>query len=406
MRRPTRAILPALVLAACTANGPLGDPELPYPLPHAPQVGEIAHLPTGTYVDRETLLEQATETRVVYVGETHDNPASHRLQLEILQHLQENDPGGTALAMEMFTPDQQPVLDRWIRGELSEREFLRQVGWFENWRMNFGYYRPLLDFAREHRIPLIGINAPKDLVAAVGRAPLEELPEETLEQLPALDFSDPYQRALVAAVVGAHDSGRAMQDGFWRVQTLWDESMAENLADYLRSPGGRGRQVVVVAGGNHVRFGFGIPRRLYRRLPISYLLVGSKEIEIPEDKRDRLMDVELPRFPMLPYHFVAFTRYEDLPQPGVKLGVRMQEAERCVVVAAVLPGSAAERAGLRKGDALCRLDRVELNEPFDLSYELQQRTPDDEVVLAVERDGEALEIEVDFADPGTTRDED
>jgi uncharacterized iron-regulated protein len=129
------------MLTACTANGSLGDPELPYPLPHAPQVGEIAHLPTGTYVDRETLLEQVTQARVVYVGETHDNPASHRLQLEILQHLQANNPGGTALAMEMFTPDQQPVLDRWIQGELSEREFLRQVGWFENWRMNFGYYR-------------------------------------------------------------------------------------------------------------------------------------------------------------------------------------------------------------------------------------------------------------------------
>ena len=48
---------------------------------------------------------------------------------------------------------------------------------------------------------MIGINAPKHWVAAVGRSPIEELPEETREQLPELDFSDPYQRALVAAVV-------------------------------------------------------------------------------------------------------------------------------------------------------------------------------------------------------------
>ena len=405
MRRRFPAALFALVLIGCTANAPLGDPELPYPPPQAPRVGDVLHLPTGFYVDRQTLLIHASEARVVYVGETHDNPASHQLQLEILKYLQEHNPEGVALAMEMFTPLQQPSLDRWIGGDLSEKEFLEEVGWFESWRMDFAYYRPLLAFARERRIPVIGLNAPSHLVEALGRAPVEELPEEAVAELPDLDFSDPYQQAFVAAIHGGHESGRVRRDAFLRIQTLWDESMAENLATYLRSPGGRGRQVVVVAGGNHVRFGFGIPRRLFRRLPAPYLLVGTKEIEIPEAKRDMLMDVQVPRLPMPPYHFVAFTRYEDLPQSGVKLGVRLREGDGCVAVAAVVPGSAAERAGLRAGDGLCRLDRVAVKKPFDLVYELKQRNPGDQVVLGVERDGEVLEIEVDFPDPEMNRDD-
>jgi uncharacterized iron-regulated protein len=400
-----RWIAPVLItplLSACVAQEPLNDPEQPYPLPHPPEVGDILHLPTGYYVERDTLLQHASEVRVVYVGETHDNPASHRLQLEILEYLQSRHPGRAALAMEMFTPDQQPVLDRWSRGELKEKEFLKEVRWFETWRMDFGYYRPLLEFARENRIPVVGLNAPSSRVDALARSAPEDLPPEIREQLPELDFSDPYQRALVDAIYGAHAHGRRMREGFLRVQTLWDESMAANLARFLQSPTGRDRRVVVAAGGNHVRFGFGIPRRLFRRLPVSYLLVGTKEIEIPDAKQDRVMDVAMPRFPMVPYHFVVFTRYEDLPETGVKLGVHLEEAERCVGVHAVVPGSAGERAGLRAGDRLCRLDRIELNDAFDLVYELQQRRPGDTAVLVVERDGETLELSVEFAGSGTS----
>ncbi len=137
-----------------------------------------------------------------------------------------------------------------------------------------------------------------------------------------------------------------MLDGFLRIQTLWDETMAENIARTMAEQGPDHR-MVVMAGGNHIRYGFGIPRRVYRRLPTSYILIGSREIAIPAEKQDKLMNVDMPGFPMPPYDYLLYTEYESLPGERVKLGVRMKEAEGKVVVEGVVPNSTADKAGVQ-----------------------------------------------------------
>ncbi len=83
--------------------------------------------------------------------------------------------------MEMFNPTQQEVLDRWTAGNLDEKSFLKEVDWFGNWKMDFAYYADILHFARENKIPVIGLNATREMVKTVGRSSLEELAEETRE---------------------------------------------------------------------------------------------------------------------------------------------------------------------------------------------------------------------------------
>lgn len=391
------SILLLVLLSGCASHTHLGNPELPYP-PHTEAVvGGILHLPTGQETTQETMLEHAEQARIVYVGETHDNPASHRLQLDILAYLQQQNPGNLALAMEMFTPEQQEVLDRWSAGELTEKEFLQEVKWYSTWKMDFAYYSPLLSFARDNQIPVIGINAPKDLVRAVGMTSIEEQPEEIQERLPKFDFDDPYQKAMTKAIYGDHPVSDTMKKGFLRIQTLWDESMAENLANYLQSDKGKDRQVLVVAGGNHVSYGFGIPRRVFRRLPLNYLLIGSKTIEIAEGKKVETMNVNMPSFPMPPYHFMTFIRYENLPEKGVKLGVHLKEVEKAVTIISVMPGSAADHAGLQADDILRQIDGIDVMESFDLVYELNQKQPEDGAALSVERAGEIIKVDVDFS---------
>ncbi|MBN1957102.1 MAG: ChaN family lipoprotein [Desulfuromonadales bacterium] len=362
----------------------IGNPERPYPPVKAPAVGDILHLPTGFYVSPAEMFDQAQRAQVIFVGETHDNPASHRLQEDILTALQNHNPGQVSLAMEMFTPSQQPVLDRWVAGRLAEKAFLKEVDWYRNWSMNFALYRPLLIFCRDHQIPILALNAEKELTQKVGRTDFRELSAAEQQKLPQMDHTDPYQTAMVKAFYAGHNMGQAMEDGFQRVQTLWDESMAQNLAEYLNKQE-KSHQVMVIAGGNHVRYGFGIPRRMFRRIPASYLLIGSEEIDIPEDKQDRLMDVKKPEFPMLPYHFMLFTAYEDLPDTGVKLGIILDRTEGGLIIKGVTPGSIAERNDLKTDDLLIRIDQQSLKEPFDLIYELQQKKPGDTLVLTLER---------------------
>lgn len=286
----------------------LGDPELPYPPEREPIVGDILHLPSGFYVNQQAMFEQINRQQVIFVGETHDNPASHRLQEEILQSLQQHNNGNITLAMEMFTPSQQAVLDLWTAGKLAEKEFLQQLNWQQNWRMNFAFYRPLLNYCRDHKIPILALNAEND-IKQIARKPIADLTPAERNQLPVM-VNDPYQQAMVKAVFGGHKSGHAMPESFRRIQTLWDETMAQNLAKHIATADAN-EQVMVIAGGNHIRYGFGIPRRLLRRIPVSYILIGSEELDVPADKQDRLMNIVKPDYPMLPYHFIKYTAYED-----------------------------------------------------------------------------------------------
>ena len=382
-------------LTACTmTQQPIGNPEAPYPPAEPPAVGDIVHLPTGVKVSAEQLNAAITDARIVYVGETHDNPASHRLELQVLKAMAERYPGQVSLGMEMFNTSQQEVLDQWSKGELSEKAFLKNSGWYGNWRMDYAYYRDILDYAREHGIRLIGLNATREMVKAVGMNAPEALDDELRRQLPEFDLVDPYQQAMAEAIYAGHSQGDKMFDGFLRIQTLWDETMAENVVRSLA--GDPGRRMVVMAGGNHVRYGFGIPRRVFRRLPTSYLLVGSRELVVPAEKQDKLMDVDLPRFPMPPYDYLVYTAYESLPGERVKLGVRMKEENGEVVVEAVVPNSTAEKAGVLKGDMIIALDEVLIADSFDLIYEVNQRVSGDQASLVVERDGEQLRLDLSF----------
>lgn len=398
------AALSLFAMTACTPAGKqlMGDPSEPYPLRSEPKVGEVVHLPTGTIVSPAQMLAVAGDARIVYIGETHDNPASHRLELEVLQGLAELHPGRQALGMEMFASSQQPLLDRWVAGEVDEKTFLKESRWFDNWTMDFAYYRDLLNFCRDRHIPIIALNAEKSMVKAVRGKPLDQLNAEDLAKLPEIDLTDPYQRAMVAAIFGDHSHGEMVLDGFVRAQTLWDETMAESVARYLSSPAGKDKHLLVIAGGHHVSYGFGIPRRAFRRLPLSYVLIGGREIDIPVGKQKQLMHVELPEFPMVPYDFLAFLAYEELPEEGVRLGVMFEPAPagRGVVVKNVMPGSNAERAGLQKGDLLLAIDGEPLTDGFDLIYAMKRKRPGDHGTVRIERQGETKEVDVLFQATG------
>ena len=394
------AALGLFALTACSPVGKqlMGDPQNPYPLQAPPKFGDIVHVPTGILVSQEQMLTVAGDARIVYLGETHDNPASHRLHVQVLEALAKRHPGRQALGMEMFSRHQQPVLDRWVAGLMDEKAFLRESRWSENWRMDFDYYRDLLIFAREQRIPIIALNAEKELVAALRNKTPDQLSAGERARLPELDLTDPYHRAMAEAILGdRHHSGVAL-DGFIRIQTLWDETMAESAARYLTSPAGSDKHLLVIAGGNHVQSGFGIPRRVFRRLPASYVMIGGREINIPADKLDRLMDVDLPALPLVPYDFVVFLAYEDLPQRGVTLGVMMEPAPpgRGLAVKTVMPGSNAERAGLRPGDLLLAIDGDALTDTFDLLYTLKQKQPGSSGRLQIERQSQTLNVDVLF----------
>ncbi len=305
-------ILPALlvVFGGCSAHRPQLRVASPYRDPGTLEKGQILHLATGKILTESQLLRYLSCYRVVYVGETHDSIDDHSVEFTILEGLHDRHGGNLVLGLEMLPRDVQADLDAYVRGEMDEQAF-RSL-WTRYWGHTFDYYEQILHYARDHRIKALALNVEDDLRKAVRSKPIGEIEPDLADRLPEMDLEDPYHKAATEAVFAAHHMGPQDRAAFYRVQVLWDETMARTGAEYLKSPEGSGKRLVIFAGGNHVRYGYGIPRRLFRRLPVPYVIVLPFAVEIPENKRDRMMDVEEPALPMPPADILWAVGYRDL----------------------------------------------------------------------------------------------
>jgi len=312
----------------------------------------------------------------------------------VLKAMEACFPGQVALGLEMLERPFQADADAFVGGEMSERDFRRV--WQKSWG-DISYYRELLHFAREKRIPLLALNASAAMRKAVREQAPSAMTPDAARDVPETDARDPYYRAYVEAMFRGHAKG-VSADAFYRVQLLWDETMAETAAEYLKSPAGRGRRLLVLAGGNHVRYGFGIPRRQFRRVPLPFVIVEpyvhGVGVEVP---KDRLMEVDAPALPLRPADIYWSVRYRDLKDEQVRLGIAIEDVGGTGVrVARVLPDGPGHGAGLLAGDLIVSVDGTEVNEASDLIYEVSRHKRGEKGTIEVLREGTRVPLAVTY----------
>ena len=366
----------------------------PYKALSSLEEGDIVHLPTGVKVSKEQFISILSRARIVYVGETHDNINAHKVQLEILKALTERYPNKIAVGMEMLRRPSQEVADQWTSGELEEKEFLRT--WVNDWSNDFPYYRAILEYVRDYNIPLLALRAPDEWLETVKKhGPTDGL-QESEEKLPDMDIEDPYHRAHTKAIFDKHPRQKETFEAFYKVQVLWDESMAASITEYLLSQAGQDKQLVIFAGNQHVEYGFGIPRRVFRRVSLPYAIVLPTTMHVSAEKHHKVMKVALPEIPLLPGDFAWMVTYQDLEEEKVYLGVMIRETEDGVKILKTIEGSVAEKAGLKENDIVTAFDEEAIETTFDLTYLIGLKRPEDKGVIEVLRDKQPLRFEVTF----------
>ncbi len=388
----------ALLTAGCAASRPPLAVDSPYRDPSTWQKGQIVHRATGRLLTEGQLAAYLDRFPVVYVGETHDNVFDHQIELFALRKLVARRPGKVTLGLEMLRRPFQAGVDAYLDGTMDEKTFVRTV-WSRSWGPNsWPYYRDILRFARDNGVPVLALNAAADLKDAVRDDGFDGLPPDLAARVPEIDEGDPYHRAFIRAMFDGHAAGTDMVDRFYRVQVLWDETMADTAARHLeRVADDPDQRLLVFAGGNHVRYGFGVPRRVFRRVPLPYTILAPYTVEMHEDKKDRLMDVDLPELPLPAADVYWAVGYEDLEADRVMLGVRIEpEGDLWVKIAGVMPGSPAERAGLETGDVILSVDGVPVLEMYDLTYQVGLHKPGDTGPVEVLRDGQRLTLQVAY----------
>ena len=238
------------------------------------EAGSIISGSTGKRVTYEAMIKDLADVRIVYVGENHRDINHHQIQLQIIQSLFNQSPN-LVVGMEMFDRAYQPVLDQWTKGELDEKTFLKQVHWYANWKYDYKFYKEILDFIKEKKIQMVGINIPFHLPPKIAIGGVDSLSPEEKKFLPkSIDLTHPEHRAYVKKVFDRHQiKGRDDFENFYMAQSVWEDVMAETVAHYLQD-----RQMVVVVGNGHIVKKFGVPNRAYSRTHVSFRTVYPMRI--------------------------------------------------------------------------------------------------------------------------------
>jgi len=364
-------------------------------LPDPIKEGDIIHLASGKKVPHSVLDKFLGLPDIVYVGETHANVEAHRTQFELLKTFYSKYGSNTVIGMEMFRRPHQPVLDDWVAGRLDEKTFLKKVGWQQEWGFDFRLYRDLWNFAREHKIPIIALNATRDWVKEINSKGLSGLSPEKKKILPQIDLSDPYHRFYLEKIFALHSQNQF--EKFYQVQCFWEDFMAESISKYLNSPAGQGKKMIVFIGNGHIIYDFGVPKRVFGRNYLPYLSVYTYDEFDQEESPGDFNPVLSAEIPLQPADFLMAVSLKEIKSNHGVLGVSLELVpEKKVRIRKVYDGSPAAKAGLKEGDIITAMDGEAVTEIFDITYALKFKKDKDSCRFSIVREKTSLDIPVEL----------
>lgn len=354
----------------------------------APQPGE-----------RASVIAAQAQRQVVLLGEQHDDPDHHLWQLQVLAALHAQRQA-LVLGFEMFPRRVQPILDRWVAGELSETAFLQEVQWDKVWNMPASLYLPLFHFARLNRVPMIALNVDQQLIRQVAANGWDKVEEHEREGVGRAAAPSPEYLDFLFGIHRGHvqmrESARARTSrsdprflNFVDSQLTWDRAMAEALARGLQqAPGADGRAPLAVGiiGSGHVRHGYGVAHQL-RDLGITDV---GQLLPLAADTPCAML------VPGLADAVFAIPAAVPEPRPPPRLGVSLLDAEGGVRVQEVSAGSLAERSELRAGDLIIEAGGQKITRSALLAAAVRAQAPGSWLPLKLRRGDDTLELLIKF----------
>ncbi len=303
--------------AACLAPVAAAAQQPPAPVPGVPQASQPP-APVVEGVDFRVYDHRGRQRSIAHVframddadallvGETHDDAVGHGVEAEIFMRAAERmgvvgEGSGrkrpVVLSLEMFERDVQYIVDEYLAGLITEDQFKKSARPWDRYDTD---YRPMVEFARAHGVPVIAANAPRryvNRVSRLGPASLDVLPETARAFLPPLPYPGPSEEytakwntlmaEMMAQMLAQADSAAAARDSVaaapsappapmpgapqvpprdhgmgnaLHAQALWDAAMGHAVTTALEVH--RGALVVHYVGSFHVERGTGIPERI------------------------------------------------------------------------------------------------------------------------------------------------
>lgn len=207
--------------------------------------GEIVDLRSGQVMSAHELLERLADAPRVIVGEQHDNPEHHQVQLWLLQALAERRSQGSLL-LEMLTEDQQAAVDGVHATDTRQwpEDLPQALAWQSGW--DWSLYGPIIRYALTQPYPLLAANLTRGQIGQIYRQP--PVMEGKRSTAPAVS------ERLLTQIRQSHCAmlPESQMAPMLAIQQQRDRHMAERL---LAAPA----PAMLLAGAYHARLDMGVP---------------------------------------------------------------------------------------------------------------------------------------------------
>ena len=358
--------------------------------------GQIMATAEGREIDLPALVRQNRDKDVFIIGEFHDSYACHVWQKDFIEALAKEYPR-LLVGFEFFNRGDDPFLDLYLNGKISEAELLQKTGWYQRGALNFAYTRLVLEAVKKLGLKAVGLNVPRELVSRVAKGGFAKLSAAEQAMFPGAGRTYPEHEFFVRSTLGEF----AVQVPLWfrnvyAAQKCWDTVMAESMRLALARPEFRGRKGIIIAGSAHVAYGLGIPWR-YRlsdkRAKIMTMVpvtVAAKKSENSEEENPMVKALAGQLKPAAVFarglaDAVFAVAAEEKPYFAEAGFSGKMNADGLFEISQVRKETPAEKCGLRVADRILAIDGVPVKSLEGLRLVLAQKNWDDSLSLDIRK---------------------
>lgn len=358
--------------------------------------GKVMDTASGQEVDLPALVRQNLNRDVFIIGEFHDSYACHVWQKDFIEALAKEYPR-LLVGFEFFNRGDDPVLDLYLSGKISEAELLQKTDWYQRGAMNFAYTRLVLETVKKLGLKAVGLNVPRELVSRVAKRGFAALSAAEQAMFPGAGRTYPEHEYYIRSTLGEF----AVQVPLWfqnvyAAQKCWDTVMAESMRLALARPEFRGRKGIIIAGSAHVAYGLGIAWRYRLRdkraeiLTLVPVMVASKKSESSEEENPMVKALAGQLKPAAVFarglaDVVFAVAAEEKPYFAEAGFSGKMNADGLFEISQVRKESPAEKSGLRVGDRILAIDGVPVKSLEALRLILAQKNWNDSLELEIRK---------------------
>jgi len=293
-----------------------------------PLIGKIFNSADQREISYTDLLEKATGSDVIYLGENHENADHHRIQFDAIGDLIKAGKK-PQLGFEFFSVEQTSFLMTYVAGnkksmhgavseESMEKRLRQDLGWQNHPDRSWQFYFRFIKLAKTHQLTVFGADLPAGTVRRITANGVDGLTPVEKTLLQPTGFQNPAYKKLMFEKFKANHCGFAREEYQGRMYQTWvarNDAMAGSIVAMVEAQ--PEQPVVVILGGGHTEHNMAVFERVQHLKPaIRQLNLGLTEIfRQPAPLEAYLQKTEIDGQTFDPPHqFLWFTQrysYED-----------------------------------------------------------------------------------------------